>query len=95
MPLPPTPPLLAVDQTLGRTLAGDSDLQSLPGSALTTILQRALPGVTGATGKAQAVAPEAAGAFVAGLISSTVAEPRLPALLRGGDPQERLEEYEC
>jgi hypothetical protein len=64
--------LLTVDQAIGQALAADTTLEHLPESGLTVILQKALLGISGATGKAQAVAPEAAEAFVAGLLSSAV-----------------------
>ena len=63
---------ISLDESLGQTLAADFKLESLPDFALLTLLQNAMAGINGASGKAQAVAPAAAGAFVQGLISGAV-----------------------
>jgi len=65
------PALVSADQALGAALAGDSYLQGLPGNDLTSMVQSAITGIDGGKGKAQAVAPQAAAQFVAGLVSGT------------------------
>jgi hypothetical protein len=70
--------LLALDQSIGQTLAGDAFLENLPKGGLTTILQNAIAGIYGASGRAQAVAPEAAEAFVQGLLATGVPDGAVP-----------------
>lgn len=62
--------LLSLDQTLGQALAGDTFIESLPKDAFLTIIEGSLPGINGVTGKAQTVGPQAAQAFVSGLLAS-------------------------
>ncbi len=63
--------LLVADEDIGMTLATDPFLETtLASPALIDILQGGIAGITGLTGKAQAVAPEAAEDFVQGLLAS-------------------------
>jgi hypothetical protein len=66
------PALLAADQGIGQALAGDAFLEGLPDAALTLMVEGAISGIDGISGKAQIVAPQAAEAFVQGLLSSSV-----------------------
>jgi len=89
--------LLAGDQAIGQALAADSYLEGLTKDALTTILQNAIAGISGIGGKAQTVAPEAAAAFVEGLVSSGVPDGEtIPdfavAILKKVSPNTRVDE---
>jgi hypothetical protein len=66
--------LLAGDQAIGAALAADPTLEGLNAAknGLVTVLQGGIAGITGVRGKSQIAAPEAAGAFVAGLVSGPV-----------------------
>lgn len=61
--------ILGTDEAIGQTLAGDTYLETLPASALITIIQTAMAGIDGSKGKSQAAGPEAAEEFVQGLLS--------------------------
>jgi len=64
--------LLAADKSIGNALATDGTLIGLLHNGLTTILDTAIVGITGAKAKSTAAAPYAAESFVAGILQSGV-----------------------
>ncbi|MGA3171906.1 MAG: hypothetical protein ABSE62_12945 [Chthoniobacteraceae bacterium] len=64
--------LLSADAAIGQALTQDSYLEgnTVPSGTLATVLANAMPGITGVKGLAQTQAPQAAEAFVQGILSS-------------------------